>query len=300
MGRGRSAETKILMARAIDILAEIQPATVRGVCYRLFSAGLLPSMDKSSTDKMSNLLARAREDGDVPWEWIVDDGRRPQRAGVWSAPTSFAAVVKDSFRLDPWEQQDVRVEVWSEKGTVAGILAPVLTEMAVTFRVNRGFTSATAVNEMVKASQDDPRPLSVLYVGDYDPSGLYMSEMDLPRRLTGYGAREDMDLRRIALRSDDLPALKKLSRPVESKAQDPRYEWYRKTTRQTRFWELDAMDPNDLRERVKTEIHLHINTEAWERVEVGERAVRQSLAVVMDGWAGLSKGKPGNRPAGHP
>src|SRR5260221_14728192 len=101
MGRGRSAETKILLSAAIEILKGIQPATVRGVCYRLFSAGLLPSMEKASTDKLSNLLARAREAGAVPWEWIVDDGRRPQKAGVWPVPT-FADPVKQQLRLDPW------------------------------------------------------------------------------------------------------------------------------------------------------------------------------------------------------
>jgi hypothetical protein len=296
MGRGRSAATKILLAEAIEILKAIQPATVRGVAYRLFSAGLISSMEKANTDKVSNLLARAREEEIVPWEWIVDDGRRPQTAGVWSAPQSFAKVVTESFRLDPWEQQAVRVEVWSEKGTVAGILSPVLDEMAVTFRVNRGFTSATAINDMVATSHADRRPLRVLYVGDFDPSGLYMSEMDLPRRLAEYGTREDMELRRIALVVADLDRLEDLSFPVLQKAQDSRFKWYINKTKRSSAWELDAMDPNVLRDRVRAEIATYINTEAWDRVETGERAVRQSLTAVMDGWAALSGGKPGNRP----
>lgn len=288
MGRGRSTETKALLSAAIEILDEIQPATVRGVCYRLFSAGFLSSMEKANTDKMSDLLARAREEGSVPWEYIVDDGRRPTRAEVWTAPNMFAETVKACFRLDPWESQPVRVEVWAEKGTIAGILAPVLEDLAVTFRVNKGFASATSVNAMVAASHKDKRPLVVLYVGDYDPSGLYMSEVDLPRRLAEYGAGEDMDLRRIALIEGDLDGLHKLSFPVSEKRMDPRYTWYRSRTRRTRAWELDAMSPNVLRDRVREEISSHIELEAWERVEVGERAVRQSLEAVMDGWANIS------------
>lgn len=297
MGRGRSVQTKVLLAEAITILEAIQPATVRAVCYRLFSAGLLPNMAKASTDKVSNLLARAREDGSVPWAQVVDDGRRPQHSGVWKTTTSFAKVVEQSFRLDPWTEQDVRVEVWSEKGTVAGILAPVLSDLAVTFRVNRGFASATAVNEMAMESRKDERPLVALYVGDYDPSGLYMSEMDLVRRLEQYLAREDMVLRRIALSDDDVDELQGLSFPVEQKSKDPRYDWYVKRTKRTEAWELDAMDPNTLRDRVRTEITKYIDPEAWERVEMGERAQRQSLEAVMNGWAGLSPGKPGNTPA---
>jgi len=300
MGRGRSAATKALLTEAIGILESIQPATVRGVAYRLFSAGLISSMEKANTDKVSNVLARAREDELLPWEWIVDDGRLPKRANVWDAPRDFAAAAKESFRLNPWGQQDTRVEVWSEKGTVAGILAPVLSDLAVDFRVNHGFTSATAINDMATTSHEDPRPLTVLYVGDYDPSGLYMSEVDLPRRLAKYGARQDMEVHRIALLEGDLKGLVSRSFAAKQKARDPRYDWYRKTTRQTRAWELDAMDPNVLRNRVRTEISTYIDDEAWERVMVSERAQQQSLNAVLAGWAGLLRGKPRNRPGARP
>ncbi len=41
-----------------------------------------------------------------------------------------------------------------------------------------GFSGATTIHDV--AEDDDGRDLIVLYVGDYDPSGLYMSEHDLP------------------------------------------------------------------------------------------------------------------------
>ena len=88
-----------------------------------------------------------------------------------------------SYRKDFWDQQPVRVEVWSEKGTIRGVLKPVLDHYAVGFRVMHGFASATAVNDVAEAADARGRPLVALYVGDYDPSGLYMSERDLPQRL---------------------------------------------------------------------------------------------------------------------
>jgi hypothetical protein len=290
VGRGRSADTKRLLIEARRVLEEIQPATVRGVCYKLFSAGLLPSMEKGSTDKMSNLLAREREDGTIPWEWIVDDGRQARQAAVWNTKFSFAKATVSDFRLDPWSQQAVRVEVWSEKGTVAGVLAPVLTDLAVTFRVNKGFTSATAVNEIANETHADPRPLRVLYVGDYDPSGLYMSEVDLLARLSKYGARSDWMLKRVALAEADLVGLADMS--FGAKPKDPRYRWYVNTTGRTKAWELDAMDPNVLRERVRSEITGFIDTASWERIEAGERAQRESLKAVMAGWAKLNPYSP--------
>jgi hypothetical protein len=44
-----------------------------------------------------------------------------------------------------------RVEVWSEKGTVRGVLDPVLKEYGVGFRVMHGFGSATSVYDSILA-----------------------------------------------------------------------------------------------------------------------------------------------------
>jgi hypothetical protein len=60
------------------------------------------------------------------------------------------------------------------------VLGPVLDDYAVGFRVMHGFSSATAVYDV--AQGDARRDLIALYVGDFDPSGLFMSEEDLPKR----------------------------------------------------------------------------------------------------------------------
>jgi hypothetical protein len=39
---------------AVTILQEIQPASVRAVCYRLFTLGIIDSMAKSETNKVSS------------------------------------------------------------------------------------------------------------------------------------------------------------------------------------------------------------------------------------------------------
>ena len=129
MGRGRSAHSKALIARSKEILEEIRPATVRAVCYRLFSEGRISSMEKNQTNKVSGLLARAREEGTIPWGWIVDNTRTPRLPNVFASPASFADAARDSLQLDPWESQQVRVQVWSEKDTVSGTLQPVLKQV---------------------------------------------------------------------------------------------------------------------------------------------------------------------------
>ena len=73
----------------------------------------------------------------------------------------------------------------ARKGTVRGVLGPVLDHYAVGFRVMHGFSGATTVHDV--SQDDDGRELIVLYVGDFDPSGMFMSEEDLPDRLSEYG-----------------------------------------------------------------------------------------------------------------
>ena len=172
----------------------------------------------------------------------------------------------------------MRVEVWSEKGTVRGVLAPVLAEYGVGFRVMHGFSSATSLYEV--AQYDDGRELIALYVGDYDPSGMYMSERDLPDRLARYDGKH-ITVKRIAIVAADTPSL--ISFPAADKKLDTRYKWFVQNYGDN-CWELDAMDPNVLRARVKNEILDLIEPVAWERCDVVNRAERDSLRTILGQW----------------
>ena len=55
-----SQKTLNMIDAAYDILAEIQPATVRAVCYRLFGARLIENMPKGERDAASAAAASAR------------------------------------------------------------------------------------------------------------------------------------------------------------------------------------------------------------------------------------------------
>jgi hypothetical protein len=168
--------------------------------------------------------------------------------------------------------------VVSEKGTVRGLLRPVLDDFAVGFQVMHGFSSATIVHDI--SEDDDGRPLIILYVGDFDPSGMFMSEEDLPNRFTKYDG-DHVTLKRIALTREHVNGL--LSFPATDKRKDPRYKWF-VANYGKRCWELDAMDPNALRACVKREIKKLIEPVAWKRCEVINRAEQESLRTVLDNW----------------
>lgn len=277
MGRGKHQASLDLVEASYGILEEIQPATVRAVCYRLFVTKIIPDMRTASTARVSRQLTWARENDHIPWEWIVDETRTPERVASWDDPKSFMRSVKRCYRKDLWREQPHDVEVWSEKGTVRGTLGPVLEEYGVTFRVQHGFASATSLHEAAGDSQW--RSFTVLYVGDHDPSGMHMSEVDLPVRLERYEA--DIDFVRIALISNDLSGLPHFD--LASKKGDRRHDWY-KARYGDRCWELDAMSPVDLRARVEEEIRNRINWSTWERSRKAEAAEIATIDTAISNW----------------
>jgi hypothetical protein len=275
------ARRSIDLIRAMCTLIEAaQPITGRGVGYKLFVEKLIAAMSTGEMQKVYRLLKIAREQGIIPWEWIVDETRSIERVSTWSNAIAYAECVARSYRLDFWDQQAHRIMVLSEKGTVRGVLRPVLDELAVGFLPVHGFSSATATHDL--AVDDDGRDLILLYVGDYDPSGMFMSEVDLPKRLAEYGGGH-IKLKRIALirgQVDTLPSF-----PASDKRKDPRYSWFR-ANYGDRCWEIDAMDPNDLRDCVEREIKQLIEPVAWARCTLVNAAEQNSLRTVLDGWSG--------------
>jgi len=220
-GRGRAQRSIDLIEAMYEAAEAAQPITGRGIGYKLFTAGHIPSMARKEMQRVYRLLKEAREEGTIPWEWIVDETRELEICSSWSNPEAFVRTVSRAYRRDFWEQQPKRVEVWSEKGTVRGVLQPVLDRYGVGFRVMHGFSGATSVYDI--AQNGDGRLLMALYVGDYDPSGMFMSRHDLPERLEKYGGIHVM-VSRIALTAIDVQGLP--SFPASDKKKDPRYKWF--------------------------------------------------------------------------
>jgi hypothetical protein len=234
------------------------------------------------TKKVSRVMTAMRETGELNWTQIVDDSRAVDRVSTWSNPSAIINAAVRGYRRNYWQDQDSLVEVWSEKSTVAGVLAPVLNEYGVTFRVMKGFGSFTSVRQAAEDSFDVPdgKNAVVLYMGDYDPSGMYMSEVDLPKRLERYGSVWQFE--RIAvLESDtfDLPAF-----DAATKSDDMRYRWFVENYGH-QCWELDAINPTDLRTSVREQIETRLNLPAWENAKRIEAVEVASMKQFHKAWA---------------
>jgi hypothetical protein len=99
-GRKLSEERKRRIEVAYLILEEIQPASVRAVCYQLFVRHLIESMLVGETQKVSRDLVIAREEGVVPWRWIVDETREAERVSQWCGLKDYGEAILRSYRKD--------------------------------------------------------------------------------------------------------------------------------------------------------------------------------------------------------
>jgi hypothetical protein len=172
----------------------------------------------------------------------------------------------------------------------------------VAFRVIHGHTSWTEVHDIAQGCRADPRPVTAFYVGDYDPSGMHMSEVDLPNRLAEMGV--EVTIRRLAIHAEDakrrqLPSFsahtkkfsartKEENTPQKQKG-DPRYAWFLREYGEP-CWELDALSPAVLRNVVEAAIFGCIDQDAWQRCAVTERAEQRSLRHVLGNWRSAISG----------
>jgi hypothetical protein len=101
--------------------------------------------------------------------------------------------------------------------------------------------------------------------------------------------RHEHAVRRIAPTREQCESLP--SFPASDKRKDPRYPWF-VANHGKRCWELDALDPNELRDLVEQEIKSLIEPIAWARCETVNSAERESLRYYATSWSEAAiKGK---------
>ena len=84
--------------------------------------------------------------------------------------------------------------------------------------------------------------------------------------------------------------------PASDKSKDTRYGWFTRNHGHE-CWELDALDPNLLRQRVREEIEALIEPVAWARCKNTEKAEHESLRSVLNIWNGGDPKPPEPPPA---
>ena len=127
-----------------------------------------------------------------------------------------------------------------------------------------------------------------------------MSDVDLPENRFQWEQEQALDptdvpsitLTRLAIDPTDPTQAALPSFPASDKQADSRYRWFVDRYGDT-CWELDAMNPNDLRTLVQQAIEAQIDWDAWLRAEAVETAENRSMRDFLAQWTALHSGKTG-------
>jgi hypothetical protein len=257
-----------------QIVEDLGPLTVRGAFYRAVSAGLFPGTDLKHYGAAQRIILKLRRCDCVSYGKIVDSTRRRLRPSSWNGISDFMETVASAYRRDFWTRQETHVEVFVEKDAMSGVLEPVTRELNVNLNVTRGFCSETMVMEIAQCWNMITKPIQVYYLGDHDPAGLDI-ERDLCKKL-GAMCDRGFNWDRLAVTAQDFFDTDVIGFPVKKNAAKIKWEPYVNQFGD-RCVEADAINPGDIRDRLKAAIESHIDLAEWERLRQIEELERQSV-----------------------
>lgn len=314
-----SAKTEALAQDCVAIARRYQAQgydlSVRQLYYQLVARDRIPNNDKSYK-KIVDVVDRARMSGLMDWYMIVDRTRHLGGNQHWDSPDQIVDAAARGFRLDKWEGQPRRVEVWVEKEALSGVVGRAAEREDVDWFACRGYSSSSA---MWRAAQRflgywrAGQAVTVLHLGDHDPSGIdmtrdirerlelfmsvdwvnehqhafadqaiYVQYKEVVEHLGAYVLGEPLQINRIALNRDQIDAYSpppNFAKVTDSRAGD----YIEKYGDQS--WELDALDPTTLADLIQTEIHLLRDDERYTQrldEETGERVRLERLTGRWD------------------
>ena len=273
----KHAKTLLMLEAALEVLTETNPMTVRQVYYQLVSRQVIEN-NRGQYQAVSNMLVDARKDGSIPWEWLEDRLRRPRAVTMWDDLPDFVETVRRAYRRNVWPTQPAYLEVWLEKDALSGIFEAELARYGVTLNVGRGYDGWDSIhNAAVRFGNGDG--MTILYFGDFDPSGEDMAR-SLVERLAFFDCYPE--LIKCALTLDDVTRYN--LPPDFTKATDSRQAAFVAKYGDLSV-ELDALPIAVLRSRLVEETERHLKMDALAEVKRLERADRRRLESILDAGA---------------
>jgi hypothetical protein len=269
-------ETQKIVDAIVAVFEKFEPPlTVRQVYYQIATLGLVP-LSQLGYRQVQRLCVRVRELEIVDWENFADRTRDVIQWEQWDGVSEYAQDVARWYRRDYWRTQPDHVEFWLEKDALSEFIGNTTRPLGVPLYTARGFASVTFIHEAAAALENIDKPKFIYYLGDHDPSGISI-EKSLCERLEDFGA--DFHFRRLAVTLDDIEAFN--LKPLQAKKTDSRYQSYKENFGDQTI-ELDALPPNELRRRVTSAIHSHINHDEWKRLERVEALERNTIRSIAD------------------
>ena len=275
LDRRTDAEIEAVREAARQELAAHHPMTLRQVHYRLVSRDdIVQPNTKNAYDKLSEWLRDDRLAGLIRWEWMEDRLRVAKEWAMWDDPVQFLHSVRDRYSRNPWQDQSHYVEVWCEKDALSGIFSDALSPYGVTLNIGRGYDGWSSIKRAADRyhwrRDDHGIDTTVLYFGDFDPSGEDMHR-SLIERFATLGVYPEIP--KVALTHEDARSL-----PGDvMKADDSRAAAFAAKYGDLAV-ELDALPVGELRSRIQQGVEEWMDMDALSENARIEREQRRKLS----------------------
>jgi hypothetical protein len=285
--RRTNAQLEDVDAAIIAAVKKDHPVTLRGVYYRVVSAG---AVDKTEDGYklVGRQLLKLRRAGVIPYNWITDGTRWINRPNTWTGIDDLLDDVGASYRRALWENQTAAVMVFTEKDAISGVLLPVTRYWDVPLGVMRGYASETFCYTVAGEIIDNWKAGKSTYVyqfGDHDPSGVnawesfadkvsgfvsdsgYLSPVEMVLGLERMGV---VNFTRLAVTPEQIEGLALPTRPT--KKTDTRARGFAGES-----VEVDAIPAPELRRVLTEAIERHVDRRSLDITRVYEKNERDTL-----------------------
>lgn len=243
-------KSRAIIIKANEIIDEYRAQgfslTLRQLYYQFVARDLIPNTERSYKS-LGSIINDARLAGYIDWASIEDRTRNVSEAPFWDSPADVIQAARQSYQIDMWADQPRRVEVWIEKEALTGVIHRTCRNLHVPYFACRGYVSASETYAAYQRACD--HPLTILHLGDHDPSGIDMTRDNLDRLADVMGG--DVELKRIALNMNQVEQYDPPPNPA--KITDSRFEQYLSDFGPD-SWELDALEPSVINDLIQTHV----------------------------------------------
>jgi hypothetical protein len=263
--------------------AEEHPVTLRGVYYRVVSAGAVEKTELGYR-LIARQLLKLRRNGRVPYSWITDGTRWISKPTTWTGIDEMLADASSSYRRALWHDTDDEVQIFTEKDAISGVVLPVTSKWDVPLGVLRGYCSesfAHSVAESIIESNSRRGGTTYIYqLGDHDPSGVD-AWRDFTEKVKAFISHRDdiaewVEFERLAVTEDQIRELALPSRPTKQK--DSRAKNFTGGS-----VEVDAIPAPVLRALIEDAITQHVDPEKLRLNQIAERSERELFTAMRVG-----------------
>jgi hypothetical protein len=150
--------------------ADTIPTSARFLFYELVQRGIIPKArstpGRRADQDMIDALKSLRDDGVIPWDWIVDETRHLDNYSGYPSVREGLAAMLDVIDLDPWAGNEPLI--LCESRSLAGVLRALCSEYRVKIAATNGQVGGFLHTVIGPALELNAR---VLYLGDLDLAG---------------------------------------------------------------------------------------------------------------------------------